>query len=205
MAAENGSTKTDFILRKSTRQPGAELPLFQGAPQWGAQSWLLQLFLILSFTLPFTTLLWNSSSVDLSSYCVIQLSSVAQSCLTLCDPMDFSMPGLPVLHHLPELAQTHVHWVSDAIQPSHPLLSLLLLPSIFPSIRVFSSESVLWIRWPKYWSFSHVIKRHLLLGRKAVTNLDSILKIRDIILLTKVHIVKPWFFQESCAAMRVRP
>ena len=49
--------------------------------------------------------------------------SVAQSCLTLCDPIDCSTLGLPVLHHLPELAQTHVHWVSDAIQPSHPLLS----------------------------------------------------------------------------------
>ena len=50
-------------------------------------------------------------------------SSVAQSCPTLCDPMNCSTPGLPVLRHLPELAQTHVHWVSDAIQPSHPLLS----------------------------------------------------------------------------------
>ena len=50
-------------------------------------------------------------------------SSVAQSCPTLCDPMDCSMPGLPVHHQLPELTQTHVHWVSDAIQPSHPLLS----------------------------------------------------------------------------------
>ena len=49
--------------------------------------------------------------------------SVAQSCLTLCDPMDCSTPGFPVLHHLPELAQTHVHLVGDAIQPSHPLLS----------------------------------------------------------------------------------
>ena len=68
--------------------------------------------------------------------------------------MDYSTPGFPVLHHFLELAQTHVHWVSDAIQPSHPLLSLLLLPSIFPSIRVFSNESVLHMRWPKYWSFS---------------------------------------------------
>ena len=69
--------------------------------------------------------------------------------------MDCSMPGFSVLHHLLELAQTHVHWVSDTIQPSHPLSSLLLLPSIFPSIRVFSSESALCIRWPKYWSFSN--------------------------------------------------
>ena len=65
-----------------------------------------------------------------------------------------STPGFHVLHRLPELAQTHVYWVTDAIQPSHPLSSPLLLPSIFPSIRVFSNESVLCIRWPKYWSFS---------------------------------------------------
>ena len=84
--------------------------------------------------------------------------SVAQSCPTLYDPMDCSTPGFPVLHHLPELAQTHAYWVSDAIQPSH-LLSplLLLLPSIYPSIRVFSNESALHIRWPKYWSFSFSI------------------------------------------------
>ena len=78
---------------------------------------------------------------------------VTQSCPTLSDPMNHSMPGFFVLHHLPEFAETHVHWVHDAVQPSHPLLSPLLLPSIFPSIRVFSNESVLCIRWPKYWSF----------------------------------------------------
>ena len=83
--------------------------------------------------------------------------SVAESCPTLCCPMKGSTPGFPVLHHLLELAQTHVHWVGDAIQPSHPLLShlcLLLPPSIFPSIRVFSNVSACLIRWPKYWSFS---------------------------------------------------
>ena len=73
---------------------------------------------------------------------------------TLWDPVDFSMPGFPVHHQLPELTQIHVHRVGDAIQPSHPLLPLLLPPSIFPSIRVFSNESALCIRWPKYWSFS---------------------------------------------------
>ena len=67
--------------------------------------------------------------------------------------MDCSTPGFPVHHQLPEFTQTHVHWTGDAIQPSHPLSSLLLLPSIFPSIRVFSNESVLHISWPKYWSF----------------------------------------------------
>ena len=79
--------------------------------------------------------------------------SVAQSCLTLCDPMDRSMPGFPVLHQVLEFAQTHVYWVSDAIQPPCPLLSPSPA-SIFPSIRVFPSESALCIRWPKYWSFS---------------------------------------------------
>ena len=83
-----------------------------------------------------------------------QLSSVTQSCLTLCNPMDCSTPGFPVHHQLPEPAQTHIHRVGDAIQPSHPLSSLLLLPSIFPNTRVFSNESVLCIRWPKYWIFS---------------------------------------------------
>ena len=68
--------------------------------------------------------------------------------------MNHSTPGLPVHHQLLESTQTHAHWVSDAIQPSHPLSPLLLLPSIFPSIRVFSNESVLRIKWPKYWSFS---------------------------------------------------
>ena len=68
--------------------------------------------------------------------------------------MDCSIPGFPIHRQLLEFAQTHVHQVSDAIQPSHPLSSPLLLPSIFPSIRVFSSELVLHIRWPKYWSFS---------------------------------------------------
>ena len=68
--------------------------------------------------------------------------------------MDCSTPGFPVHHSLLELAQIHVHQISDATQPSHPLPSLLLLPSIFPSIRVFSNESAPHIRWPKYWSFS---------------------------------------------------
>ena len=87
----------------------------------------------------------------------VQFSSVAQSCPTLCEPMDCSMPGLPVYHQLPELTQTHVHWVNDAIQPSILCCSLLLPPSIFPSIRVFSNDSVFRIRWPKYWSFSFSI------------------------------------------------
>ena len=86
-----------------------------------------------------------------------QFSSVAQSCPVLCDHRDCSTPGFPVHHQLPELTQTHVHQLGDAIQPFHSLSSLLLLPSIFPSIRVFSNESVLHIRWPKYSKFSFSI------------------------------------------------
>ena len=88
---------------------------------------------------------------------VQSVSSVTQSCLILCDPMECSMPGFPVLHRLPELAQIHVHQVSDAIQPSHPLSSPSPPASIFPSIMIFSIESVLCIRWPKDWSFSFSI------------------------------------------------
>ena len=76
------------------------------------------------------------------------MRSVAQSCLTLCDPINRSMPGLPVNHQVPEFTQAHVHQVSDAIQPSHPLL-----PSSPPALSL-SNESALCIRWPKYWSFS---------------------------------------------------
>ena len=79
---------------------------------------------------------------------------ISHSCPTLCEPMDSSSPGFPVHHQLLQFTQTYIHWVGDAIQPSHLLSSLLLPPSIFPSIRVFSNESVLHIRWPKYWSFS---------------------------------------------------
>ena len=77
-----------------------------------------------------------------------------QSCPTLCNPMGCSTPGLPVHHQIPEFTQTHVHRVGAAIQPSHPLSPLLLLTSIFHSIRVFSNESALCIWWPKFWSFS---------------------------------------------------
>ena len=77
--------------------------------------------------------------------------SVAQSCPTLC------IPGFPVLYYLLEFVQTYVLWISDAIQPSLLCHPLLLLSSIFPSIREFSDESALCIRWPKYWSFSFSI------------------------------------------------
>ena len=88
------------------------------------------------------------------SFSSVQFSSVAQSCPTFCNPMNRSTPGLPVHHQLPESTQTHVHRARDAIQPSHLLCPLLLLPSIFPSIRVFLNESAPRNRWPKYRSFT---------------------------------------------------
>ena len=78
---------------------------------------------------------------------------MAQSCPTLCDPMDCSTPGLPIHHQVPKFTQTHVHRV---VMPSNHLILCrpFLPPSILPSIRVFSNESALRIRWPEYWSFS---------------------------------------------------
>ena len=84
----------------------------------------------------------------------VHLSSVAQSCLTLCDPMNRSTPGLPVHHQFPESTQTHP---IKSVMPSNHLIlccPLLLLPPILLRIRVFSNESTLSMRWPKYWSFS---------------------------------------------------
>ena len=100
------------------------------------------------------TLKWVA--ISFSNTSLVQFSSVAQSCPTLCDPMDCSTPGLPVHHQLPEFTQTHVYQVGDAIQPTHPMLS----PS--PAFNLsqhqsLSSELVLLIRWPKYWSFSFSI------------------------------------------------
>ena len=91
---------------------------------------------------------------EMIGFSSVQFSSVAQWCLTLCDPMNRSMPGLPVHHQL----QSSLRLTSiESVMPSSHLIlcrPLLLLPSIFPRIRVFSNESVLCIRWPKYWSFS---------------------------------------------------
>ena len=93
-----------------------------------------------------------------SDFRIVQFSSVARSCPTLCDPMNRSTPGLPVHHQLLEFTQTHVHQVGDAIQPSHPLLSHFPpAPNPSPSIRVFFNESALRVRWSKYWSFSFSI------------------------------------------------
>ena len=96
---------------------------------------------------------WHNNKA-IFCFSLIEFSSVTQLCPTLCDPMDCSIPGFPVHHQLLARAQTHVHWVGDAIQPSHPPL---LQPSIFPNIRVFPKESVCRIMWPKYWSFSFTI------------------------------------------------
>ena len=103
--------------------------------------------------LPYT---FTSQHFIKMSTCLVQFSSVAQSCPTFCNPMNRSMTGLPVHHQLPEFTQTHVH---RSVMPSSHLILCrpLLLPSIPPSIRVFSNESTLHIRWPKYWSFSFSI------------------------------------------------
>ena len=82
----------------------------------------------------------------------VQFNSVAQSCPTLCNPIDCSTPGFPVLHQLSEFAQIHVHQVGDAIQPSHPVIPFSSCLQSFPA-TVFSNESILRIRWPKYWGF----------------------------------------------------
>ena len=82
--------------------------------------------------------------------------SVTRSCMTPRDHMDCSRPGFPVPHHLLQFAQVYVHCIGDAIQPSHHCCPLLL-PSVFPSIRVFSRQLAVCIRWPKYWNFSFSI------------------------------------------------
>ena len=87
----------------------------------------------------------------------VQFNSVTRSCPTLCNPMNRSTPGLLVHHQLPEFTQTYIHRVRDAIQPSHPLSSPSP-PALNPSQhRVFSNESTLRMRWPKYWRFSFSI------------------------------------------------
>ena len=96
----------------------------------------------------------TTERLSLSSH---EFSSVIQSCLTLCNCIDCSMPGLPVHHQLLEATQTHIHWVSYAIQPSHPLSSPSPPAFNLSQHQVFSSESVLHIRWPKNWSFSFSI------------------------------------------------
>ena len=106
---------------------------------------------------------WELNDKITNSYWVLlripsdQIRSVAQSCLTLCNPMNRSMPGLPVHHQLQEFTETHVHRVRDAIQPCHPLSSPSPPAPNPSSIRIFSNESTLRMRWPKYWSFGFSI------------------------------------------------
>ena len=95
--------------------------------------------------------------LKLCNHSALNISSVTQLCLTICDPMDCSTPGLPVLHSLLEFAQ--LISIESVVPSNHLILCcpLLLLPSVFPCIRVFSSEPALHIRWQKYWSFSFSI------------------------------------------------
>ena len=120
---------------------GTNLPVSQAHPGGDISSWW---GVLLRYIIPLFGAVISSA---------LGCCSVAKSCLTFC--MDCSTPDFPVLHYLLEFAQFHVHWVCDAIQPSHPSRPLLLLPSTFPSIRVFSNELALHISWPKYWSFSN--------------------------------------------------
>ena len=135
-------------------------------PPPGSLSWLHVPHACLTLKLRFSLQLTCTEFI-LQVFCIlmkviqsnsVQFSSVTQSCPTLCNPMNRSMPGFPVHHHIPEFTETHVHRVGDAIQPSHPLSSLFP-PAPNPSfpIRVFSNESTLRVRWPKYWSFSFSI------------------------------------------------
>ena len=137
--------------------------------------------------------------VHIHWYCGM-FSSVAQSCRTLCDLKDCSMPGLPDYHQLPDFTQTHVHRVGDAIQLSILCRPLLLLPSIFPSIRVFSNESALLIRWLKYWSFSFNIspsnEQPGLISFR--TDLLNLLEVQEICKsLLQHHSSKAWNLQHS--------
>ena len=94
------------------------------------------------------------SGLDNPAFSSVQFSSVAQSCMTLCDPMDCSTPGLPVYHQLLEFTHTHVHWVNGVIQPSHPLLSPSPPAFNLSEHQSLLNESALHIQWPKYWGFS---------------------------------------------------
>ena len=118
--------------------------MFRYVPEW------------LIFLLNVHGLTWGGSQ-QTEAATLDQIRSVTQSCPTLCDPMNSNTPGLPVHHELPEFTQTHLHRVRDASRHLILCRPLLLLPSIPPSIRVFSNESTLHMRWPKYWSFSFSI------------------------------------------------
>ena len=133
-------------------------------------NWVTELILILNLPSSLSVASWiksllclNTSSqtywpiMQWAEWAWTQFSSVTQSCPTLWDPMDYSMPGFAVHHQLPELAQTHVHQVSDAIQPSHLQLFPSPLDFNLSQYSVFSNKLAFLIRWPQYWSFSFSI------------------------------------------------
>ena len=110
-------------------------------------------YLITSF-LPFKDKIFKSNGIrDKTRFLNARFSSVAQSCQTLCDTINHSMPGLPVHYQLLEFIQTHAHWVSVALQPSHPLSSPSPPALNLSQHQGLSNESVLRISWPKYWNF----------------------------------------------------
>ena len=142
--------------------------------------------------------LWRNTEQPLKQPLHTCCCSVNQPCLTLCDPMDCHMPGFPVHHQLPELAQ-------ESMMPSNHLIlchPLLLLPSIFPSIRVFSSESDLYIRWPKYWSFSFSISSSNEYSGLILFRIDwfDLVSVQEIL---KSSSPTPQFKGISCLALRL--
>ena len=132
-----------LVLEKA-EEPGIKLPTSANSSKKQESSRKTSISALLTMPKPMTV--W------------ITISSVQSvSCPTLCDPMNHSMPDLPVHHQHPGFTQTHVHRVSDAIKPSHSLSSPSPPAPNPPRIRAFSSESTLRMRWPEYWSFSFSI------------------------------------------------
>ena len=124
----------------------------------------------------------------------VQFSSVTQLCPILCKPMTCTTPGFPVHHQLLELTQTHVHPVSDAINHLILCRPLLLLPSIFPSIRVFTNESALHIRWAEYWSFSFSISPSNVKNKPYHSeDLNSLLLLKPLWLSKLSSLLLRWF------------
>ena len=150
-----------FILQKQTRKHSYLISMFYRDAEIHSEDNIAKKILNTlgeNICIKLTWMYWQLVKTFLQifrkTFSLLQFSSVTQSCPTLCEPMNHSTPGFPVHHQLPEFTQTPVHQVGDAIQPSHPLSSPFSPAPIPPSIRVFSNESTLCMRWPKYWSFS---------------------------------------------------
>ena len=151
------------LLTRQAADENNSFLLYLGLPPMDARFWLSQKS---RFSLELMKWWYSDLLISLLRICTAWVNLwpltsscfclVTQSCLTLCNPMDWSTPGFPVHHHPLELAQTHVQWVGDAIQQRWDILCcpLLFLLSICPSIRVFSNELALHIRWSKCWSLS---------------------------------------------------